>query len=349
MKLYILATGKKRVTTTTVQNELPIVAVGGGRGSAAGSRRSCGNRAVLPVALVLGLLFPFVFFGYAFEVLESRASSSFECCLLKLFGRSDEDLLREELMRALMEVSDRKGQKTVEDRGSMDNTVESFNELARDLMSSTKDIRTFVLDTKTMLSKMESEILAARHRESSFWHFASRGIPKSLHCLKLSLGEEYALNFRARSHLPSPEYFHRLADPSFHHIVLITDNVLAASVVLSSTIQSSLHPEKLVFHIVTDKKTYPAMHAWFALNPIQSSIVEVKGLHQYYRSPEVNSQVEDIFDIDRLIWTKYWEDNQQTGIDYESRELRKVDHFMSPDHPSLLSHLRLYVPEVSTG
>lgn len=51
-------------------------------------------------------------------------------------------------MRALMEVSDSKGHEAVEESGSVDISMESFGELARDMMSITKDIRTFAFKTK---------------------------------------------------------------------------------------------------------------------------------------------------------------------------------------------------------
>ena len=50
---------------------------------------------------------------------------------------------------------------------------------------------------------------------------------------------------------------------------------------VTSTVQSSLTPEKIVFHVITDKKTYAGMHSWFALNPISPAIIEVKGVHQF--------------------------------------------------------------------
>lgn len=193
---------------------------------------------------------------------------------------------------------------------------------------------------------MEHEVQSSRQRESIYWHLASHGVPKSLHCLCLKLAEEYAVNAMARSRLPSPEYVSHLTDPSFHHVVLLTDNVLAASVVVSSTVQNSARPEKLVFHIVTDKKTYTPMHSWFAINSFRPAVVEVKGLHQYDWSQEVNVGVKEMLEAHRLIWSHYYKNLKHEDFEYEG-ENRRCLEVLSPSCLSLMNHLRIYIPEVS--
>lgn len=195
------------------------------------------------------------------------------------------------------------------------------------------------------LHAMERKVKSARKRESVYWYLASHGVPKGLHCLCLKLAEEYAVNAKARARLPQPEYVSRLTDPSFHHLVLLTDNVLAASVVVSSAIRSSADPQKLVFHIITDKKTYTPMHAWFATNSIDSVVVEVKGLHQFDWSEEVNNRVKDMLEIHRLIWKRFYNDFKGDNFDYDGEDRRQLD-VLSPSSLSLLNHLRIYVPEV---
>ncbi|XP_052178602.1 probable galacturonosyltransferase 15 isoform X2 [Diospyros lotus] len=195
-----------------------------------------------------------------------------------------------------------------------------------------------------MILKMEQKIQSARWRESIYWHLASHGVPKSLHCLCLKLAEEYAANAVARSRLPQPEFVSRLTDPSFHHVVLLTDNVLAASVVISSAVKNSAQPEKLVFHIVTDKKTYTSMHAWFAISNINSAVVEVKGLHQYDWSHEVNVGVREMLEIHRLIWSHHY-DNLKKDLEYDTGNERNLE-VLSPSCLSLMNHLRIYIPEL---
>ncbi|XP_022740730.1 probable galacturonosyltransferase 15 isoform X2 [Durio zibethinus] len=199
-------------------------------------------------------------------------------------------------------------------------------------------------DTSQLLG-MQQKVQSAKKRELMYWYLASRVVPKSLHCLCLKLAEEYTVNAMARSCLPPPEQVSRLADKSFHHVVLLTDNVLAASVVISSTIENAANPEKLVFHIVTDKKTYTPMHAWFAINSLKSAAVEVKGLHQYDWSLEVNVGVKQMLEIHRLIWSHYYNNLKEEDFEYEG-EYTNCLEALSPSCLSLMNHLRIYIPEL---
>lgn len=193
---------------------------------------------------------------------------------------------------------------------------------------------------------MERKVQSARHLESVYWHLASHGVPKSLHCLCLKLAEEYSVNAMARSPLPPAEHVSRLVDPAFHHVVLLTDNVLAASVVVTSAVENSANPERLVFHIVTDKKTYTPMHAWFATNSFKSSVVQVRGLHQYDWSEEVNAGVQEILETNHLIWKHYLNNIKERDLNYSEEKMRYLES-LRPSSISLLSHLRIYIPEVT--
>lgn len=335
MKFYISTSGIKRVTisSSAAGEGCPVTAT-------PPAARRISSRTILPVLLVLGIVLPFLFVRIALLVLESatNCSSTIDCIGWGLFSGSDSSLkLRDELTRALLEAKE----------GNVHNEegIESFDELVREMTSKPQDIKTFAFKTKAMLSRMERKVQSARQRESIYWHLASRGVPKSMHCLCLKLAEEYAVNAMARSRLPPPEYVSRLSDPSFHHLVLLTDNVLAASVVVSSTIQNSANPEKLVFHIVTDKKTYTPMHALFAINPIKSAVVEVKGLHHYDWPQEVNVKVKEMLEIHHLIWRHYYNNLKEEDLEHEKPNKRYLEA-LSPSCLSLMNHLRIYIPEL---
>ncbi|GMP67775.1 hypothetical protein CsSME_00027649 [Camellia sinensis var. sinensis] len=347
MKFYISATGTKRVTVSS--------AVGGGGGASGGvlevmkakgkpAGRRLSYRTLLPAVVMLGLILPFLFVRIAFVVLESATicSSSLDCVGWSFWGGSDSSLkLNEELVRAFVEVNnDDKDRVT-----GIDSSSSSFKDLVKDVTSSNQDIKAFVFKTKAMMLKMEHKIQLARRRESIYWHLASHGVPKSHHCLCLRLAEEYAVNAMARSRLPPPEFVSRLTNSSFHHVVLLTDNVLAASVVISSTVKNSANPEKLVFHIVTDKKTYTPMHAWFAVSSIYSAVVEVKGLHQYDWSHEVNVGVREMLEIHRLTWSHNYNNLKEDDFEFEEGNKRNLEA-LSPSCLSLMNHLRIYIPEV---
>ncbi|CAL5342908.1 unnamed protein product [Camellia sinensis] len=380
MKFYISATGTKRVTVSSAVGggggaSGGVLEVMKAKGKPAGRRLS--YRTLLPAVVMLGLILPFLFVRIAFVVLESATicSSSLDCVGWSFWGGSDSSLiisgvlfskavqiarditlspfgkLNEELVRAFVEVNnDDKDRVT-----GIDSSSSSFKDLVKDVTSSNQDIKAFVFKTKAMgwsnfrcimqMLKMEHKIQLARRRESIYWHLASHGVPKSHHCLCLRLAEEYAVNAMARSRLPPPEFVSRLTNSSFHHVVLLTDNVLAASVVISSTVKNSANPEKLVFHIVTDKKTYTPMHAWFAVSSIYSAVVEVKGLHQYDWSHEVNVGVREMLEIHRLTWSHNYNNLKEDDFEFEEGNKRNLEA-LSPSCLSLMNHLRIYIPEL---
>ncbi|KAL2474035.1 putative galacturonosyltransferase 15 [Forsythia ovata] len=361
MKLYVSTTRLKRVS-------IPGAAASRGGGErfwqvmkgkistqTAVNSRICHRTVVMPAILLLGLLLPFLFVRIAFLVLESATVCS------SSIGNFE---LREELTRALLEatnsIDDESGIATVEGSKSL----LSFEDLVRDTMSNRQDIKTFAFKTKAIvlygdsyqrtlsyscakcvILNMERMVQMAKRRESIYWHLASHGVPRCIHCLSLKLAEEYAVNAVARSCLPPLEFVSCLTDPSFHHVVLLTDNVLAASVVISSTINTSLNPEKLVFHVVTDKKTYTSMHAWFAVNTIDSAVVEVKGLHQYDWSHEINVGVKEMLEIHHQIRNNIYRKLKEEDLEYEEEHDHKLE-VLSPSCISLLNHLRIYLPEL---
>ncbi|KAG4937463.1 hypothetical protein JHK85_052382 [Glycine max] len=158
---------------------------------------------------------------------------------------------------------------------------DSFDQLVSDMKNNQYDAKTFAFMLRGMMEKHEREIRESKFAELMNKHFAASSIPKGIHCLSLRLTDEYSSNAHARKQLPPPELLPLLSDNSYHHFILSTDNILAASVVVASTVQSSLKPEKIVFHVITDKKTYAGMHSWFALNPVTPAVVEIKSIHQF--------------------------------------------------------------------
>lgn len=86
------------------------------------------------------------------------------------------------------------------------------------------------------------------------------------------------------------------------------------------------------------------MHAWFAVNPVKSAVVEVKGLHQYDWSQEVNVGVKDMIDINQIIWRHYYNNLKEEDLEETSEQSIEA---LSPSNLSVLNFLRIYIPEVS--
>ncbi|KAL1189782.1 putative galacturonosyltransferase 15 [Cardamine amara subsp. amara] len=342
MKFYISATGIKKVTISN-----PGVGFGKGSGGcvAALTARRFSGRTLLLLLLLLAIILPFIFVRFAFLVLESASvcDSPLDCIGLRLFRGGDTSMrIREELTRALVEATDQDS----DGRGKKGLSFEAFDDLVKDMTLKRRDIRAFASVTKKMLLQMERKVQSAKHHELVYWHLASHGIPKSLHCLSLRLTEEYSVNAMARTRLPPPESVTCLTDPSFHHIVILTDNVLAASVVISSTVQNAVNPEKFVFHIVTDKKTYTPMHAWFAINSASSPVVEVKGLHQYDWPQEVNYRVREMLEIHRMIWRRHYQNLKDSDFSFVEDSREHSLQALNPSCLALLNHLRIYIPQL---
>ncbi|CAI0386978.1 unnamed protein product [Linum tenue] len=191
------------------------------------------------------------------------------------------------------------------------------------------------------MEKFEREIRESKFAELMNKHFTASSIPKGIHCLSLRLTDEYSSNAHARRQLPAPELLPLLSDNSYHHFILSTDNILAASVVVTSTVASSLRPEKIVFHVITDKKTYAGMHSWFALNSVSPAIIEVKGVHQFEWLTRENVPVLEAVESHNSIRNYYHDLSDTTPRMFASKLQAR-----SPKYISLLNHLRIYLPEL---
>ncbi|KAH9324790.1 hypothetical protein KI387_004968, partial [Taxus chinensis] len=224
---------------------------------------------------------------------------------------------------------------------------DSYADLVDDLKMNGYDTKTFALKMKAMIEGLELKIQSAKLQEYLYRYSASSSIPKGLHCLSLRLSDEYSSNANARMQLPSPELVYRLTDNGYHHIVLASDNVLAASVVVSSAVRNSIKQELMVIHVITDKKTYSAMHAWFALHPPKTAVLEVKSIHQFDWLTEDNASVlkelESHFKIQRYY---YGDDTFGRDFDDSLRVLNSKLQARSPRYISRMNHLCIYLPEL---
>lgn len=178
---------------------------------------------------------------------------------------------------------------------------------------------------------------------------ASSSIPKQLHCLTLRLANEHSTNANARLQLPSAELVPALVDSSFFHFVLASDNVLAASVVASSLVHNSLHPEKVVLHVITDRKTYAPMQAWFSLHPLTPAIIEVKALHHFDWFAKGKVPVLEAMEKDQKVRAQFR--GGSSAIVANNTETPKVIaaklQALSPKYNSVMNHIRINLPEVS--
>lgn len=309
--------------------------------------RHISYRTLFHTILFLAFLLPFVFILTAVVTLEGANNCSSLNCFgrrlgPRLLGRPDDSV---RLVSDLYKIFNQVNAEELPDGLKL---PESFGQLVTEMKSNQYDAKTFAIKLKAMMEKFDREIRESKFAELMNKHFAASAIPKGIHCLSLRLTDEYSSNAHARRQLPSPELLPLLSDNSYHHFVMATDNILAASVVVASAVQSFVKPEMVVFHVITDKKTYAGMHSWFALNPLSPAIVEVKGVHQFdwltRENVPVLEAVESIHGI-----RNYYHGNHIAGANLSETTPRRFASKLqarSPKYISILNHLRIYLPEL---
>ncbi|KAG8647869.1 probable galacturonosyltransferase 7 isoform X2 [Manihot esculenta] len=110
-------------------------------------------------------------------------------------------------------------------------------------------------------------------RQSAFlYQLAVQTMPKSLHCLSMKLTVEY---FNSSLHDMAPPPSEKFSDPTLHHFVIFSKNILASSVVINSTVMHARDSGNLVFHVLTDKQNYFAMKLWFLRNTYGEAVIQV--------------------------------------------------------------------------
>ncbi|XP_058081089.1 probable galacturonosyltransferase 13 isoform X2 [Magnolia sinica] len=301
-------------------------------------------RTLFHAILIVTFLLPFFFILTAVVTLEGvKNCSSFDCLGRRLgpkfLGKADDSM---RLVTDLHKILD---QVNTEEIPAGLELPESFSEFVSEMKTNQYDAKTFAVKLKAMIEKLEEEVRELKLAELKYKHFAATIIPKGIHCLSLRLTNEYSSNAHARKQLPPPELLTLLSDNSYFHFVLASDNILAASVVVTSTVRSSSKPEKVVFHVITDKKTYAGMHSWFALNPISPAIIEVKSVHQFDWLARENVVFEVIGK--RHIMRYYNHGSHTTGANRGeiSRSFASKLQPRSPKYILLLDHIRMYLPE----
>ncbi|KAF6159262.1 hypothetical protein GIB67_032033 [Kingdonia uniflora] len=299
--------------------------------------------------LILTFLLRFVFVMTAMDTIEDNTKCSTIGCVGKklgprIWGRRLDSKVPDEIIRIFEENGGKLG-----DGGGESDVPQSMEDFVADMKSSKpSDLRTFAVKLKAMVSLLEQRTRTAKIQEYLYRHVASSSIPKQLHCLALRLANEHSNNAAARLQLPAPESVPYLVDNSFFHFVLASDNVLAASVVASSLVRNSLHPEKVVLHVITDKKTYSSMHAWFSLHSSTPAIIEVKGLQHFDWFSKGKVPVLEAMEKDARARSQFR--GGSSAIIANNTEKPNVIasklQALSPKYTSLMNHIRIHLPEL---
>ncbi|XP_007032268.2 PREDICTED: probable galacturonosyltransferase 7 isoform X1 [Theobroma cacao] len=119
-------------------------------------------------------------------------------------------------------------------------------------------------------------------KQSAFlYQLAVQTMPKSLHCLSMRLTVEYFKDHSFDKELPE-----KFSDPTLQHYVIFSNNVIASSVVINSTVMHARESMNLVFHVLTDGQNYFAMKLWFLKNTFKDAVIQVLNIEhlnsEYY-------------------------------------------------------------------
>ena len=196
--------------------------------------------------------------------------------------------------------------------------------VTRQLMADSKELfdnQMKIQKLKDTIFGVEDQLARAKKYGELSNLIAGRSTPKSLHCLSMRLLEERITNepkYLEDEHAASvPEF----SDASLYHYAILSDNVLASSVVVKSAILNSQNPEKHVFHIITNKMNMWAMKVWFKMNPPNNvSHIEITSMDDY-----------------TFFKSSYMPLLQQLDSDEQYRNLK---------YRLMLKHLRFYLPEM---
>lgn len=95
------------------------------------------------------------------------------------------------------------------------------------------DCAAMVKKLRAMLLSAEEQLRVHRKQNVFLSQLTAKTLPKGLHCLPLRLTTEYYTLDSSQQHFPNQE---KLEDPQLYHYSLFSDNVLAAAVVVNSTV-----------------------------------------------------------------------------------------------------------------
>ncbi|KAM0902253.1 hypothetical protein ACQ4PT_019420 [Festuca glaucescens] len=187
---------------------------------------------------------------------------------------------------------------------------------------------------QTDLHSTENQLGAKKQEANYVAQIAAKALPKRLHCLALQLTNEYYSSSSNIKHFP---YQEKLEDPKLHHYALFSDNVLAAAVVVNSTLVHAKKPANHVFHIVTDKLNYAAMRMWFLVNPLDKAAIQVQKIEEF---TWLNSSYSPVLkQLESHFMINYYFNTRQNKPD-------KNPKFRNPKYLSILNHLRFHLPEI---
>lgn len=191
---------------------------------------------------------------------------------------------------------------------------------------------------RAMLQSADEQVRSLKKQSTFLSQLAAKTLPNAIHCLSLRLTIDYNLLPPEKRKFPRSE---NLENPNLYHYALFSDNVLAASVVVNSTVMNAKDSSKHVFHLVTDKLNFGAMNMWFLLNPPGKATIHVENVDEF---KWLNSSYCPVLrQLESAAMKEYYfKAGHPTTLSSGSANLK----YRNPKYLSMLNHLRFYLPQV---
>ncbi|XP_020114171.1 probable galacturonosyltransferase 7 [Ananas comosus] len=154
----------------------------------------------------------------------------------------------------------------------VDKKIQRMDEIIAKAKSCAVDCHNIDKKLRQLVDLTEDEAHFHMKQSAFLYHLGVQTMHKSLHCLSMRLTVEYFKSSSVDMELPDAD---KLENPNFHHYVIFSLNVLAASVTINSTVMNSEESENLIFHLVTDRQNFYACKHWFVRNRYKEATVHV--------------------------------------------------------------------------
>ncbi|RZC77885.1 hypothetical protein C5167_002065 [Papaver somniferum] len=153
-----------------------------------------------------------------------------------------------------------------------------------------RKVKSVILDCNNVDKKLR-QILDLTEDEAHFhmsqsaflYQLAVQTMPKSLHCLSMRLTVEYFKSQSLDMDISSDKY----VNPLLQHYVIFSNNILASSVVINSTVMHAKESGKQVFHVVTSGQNYYAIKLWFFRNSYKEATIQVIKIEDFNQEHDV--------------------------------------------------------------
>ncbi|KAM3344019.1 hypothetical protein P3S68_026110 [Capsicum galapagoense] len=221
---------------------------------------------------------------------------------------------------------------------SANQKIKSMDQVLSKVKEQFYDCKLVTEKLRAILQSADEQVRSLKRQSTFLSQLAAKTIPNGIHCLSMHLAIDYYLLPPEKREFPRSE---NLENPSLFHYALFSDIVLAASVVVNSTIMNAKEPEKHVFHLVTDKLNFGAMNMWFLLNPPGKATIHVENVDEF---KWLNSSYCPVLrQLESAAMKEYYfKGAHSTTLSAGSSNLK----YRNPKYLSMLNHLRFYLPQI---